>query len=232
MYIHLGRQFIVTSLDIPNRRAEVEESDVNYFTDAVVKTDIKVLTEDENVASAPEGTEIILGDLLVRTQVAKFKKLRFHTQENIGFGEIALDAEEHETRGMMLLLEKLPDGSGYGDLDEAAQAEVLSGIGTLIRSVAPFFLLCDRRDIGIAPRVRDPHFGCPALYIFDSAPGGSGLSEALATRLGEVFAAGSERTKSCSCESGCPSCIGVDATGAVIKQSAVSLMQFLSGSRH
>jgi DEAD/DEAH box helicase domain-containing protein len=229
VYIHLGRQYIVTSLDIPNRRAEVEETDVNYFTDAVVKMDIKVLTEDENVATAPEGTEIIIGDLLVRTQVAKFKKLRFHTQENIGFGEIALDAEEHETRGMMLLLEKLPDGSGYGDLDEAAQAEVLSGIGTLIRSVAPFFLLCDRRDIGIAPRVRDPHFGCPALYIFDSAPGGSGLSEALASRLGEVFAAGSERTKACSCESGCPSCIGVDSTGAVIKQASISLMQFLSG---
>ena len=95
IYIHLGRQYVVTALDIPNRRAEVEESEVNYFTDAVVKTDIKVLSEDETIETAPEGTEIILGDLLVRTQVVKFKKLRFHTQENIGFGEIALDAEEH-----------------------------------------------------------------------------------------------------------------------------------------
>jgi DEAD/DEAH box helicase domain-containing protein len=232
VYIHLGRQYMVTSLDIPNRRAEVEESEVNYFTDSIVKTDIKVLTEDERVASAPAGTEVIVGDLLVRTQVTKFKKLRFHTQENIGFGEIALDAEEHETRGMMLLLGQTPEALAgtpfFDNLDEASQAEVLSGIATLIRSVAPFFLLCDRRDIGVEPRVRDPHFGCPALYVYDSAPGGSGLAEAIATRLPEIFAAGADRTKSCSCDSGCPSCIGVDSTGPEIKAAAVSLMGTLS----
>ncbi len=234
VYIHLGRQYVVTVLDIPNRRAEVEEAEVNYFTDAVVKTDITVLSEDETVEGAPAGTSVIIGDLLVRSQVAKFKKLRFHTHENIGFGEIALDAEERETRGMMLLLDGISGGEGWdlpGDftaLDEAAQGEVLSGIGQLVKSVAPFFLLCDRRDIGVAPRVRDPHFGCPALYVYDSAPGGSGLSEALAGRIGEIFLAASERTAACTCESGCPSCIGVSATGNEIKSVSVSLMQLLS----
>ena len=233
VYIHLGRQYIVTALDIPNRRAEVEETSVNYFTDAVVKTDIKVLSEDENVRNAPTGTSVVIGDLLVRTQVAKFKKLRFHTHENIGFGEIALDAEETETRGMMLLLDGIDgDGvEGYGgfdDLDESARAEVLSGIGTVVKSVAPFFLLCDRRDIGIAPRVRDPHFGCPALYVYDSAPGGSGLSESLASRISEVFAIASERVRSCACDGGCPSCIGVNATGVDIKRVASSMLGALS----
>ncbi len=233
VYIHLGRQYIVTALDIPNRRAEVEETEVNYFTDAVVKTDIKVLTEDEEVKNAPRGTSVIIGDLLVRTQVAKFKKLRFHTHENIGFGEIALDAEETETRGMMLLLDGI-DGAGiegYGGfekLDESSRAEVLSGIGTIVKSVAPFFLLCDRRDIGIAPRVRDPHFGCPALYVYDSAPGGSGLSESLAVRISEVFAISSERVRSCECDGGCPSCIGVNATGPDVKKVAVSVLDALA----
>ena len=234
IYIHLGRQYVVTSLDIPNRRAEVEESEVNYFTDAVVKTDITVLSEDETVPGAPEGTSIIVGDLLVRSQVTKFKKIRFHTQENLGFGEIALDAEERETRGMMLLLDGISGGEGWSlpeeftALDEAAQGEVLSGIGQLIKSVAPFFLLCDRRDIGVAPRVRDPHFGCPALYVYDSAPGGSGLSEALAVRVAEIFQAASERTAQCTCDAGCPSCIGVSATGAEIKAVASRIMALLS----
>lgn len=230
IYIHLGRQFVVTALDIPNRRAEVEESEVNYFTDAVVKTDIKILSEDETVQTSTDGISVVLCDLLVRTQVTKFKKLRFHTHENIGFGEISLDAEEHETRGMVLRLGN-PDliGGEFGELDEASQAEVLAGIGSLIRSVAPFFLLCDRRDIGVSPRVKDPHFGIPALYVYDTAPGGSGLSEALALTFQAVLAAASERTLACACESGCPSCIGVDATGSGIKGAAVSMMQFLSG---
>jgi len=245
IYIHLGRQYVVTSLDIPNRRALVEESEVNYFTDAVVKTDIKVLSEDETIEYPEEGISVAIGDLLVRTQVAKFKKLRFHTHENIGFGEIALDAEERETRGMVLLLGRAHPGEstdaaeishaaplalpgGFGDLDEASQGEVLSGIGSLVRSVAPFFLLCDRRDIGVAARVRDPHFGCPALYVYDTAPGGSGLSEALALKFRDVLAAAADRTFACECEAGCPSCIGVDATGSGIKAAAAELMRALS----
>ncbi|TAH55670.1 MAG: DUF1998 domain-containing protein, partial [Treponema sp.] len=120
--------------------------------------------------------------------------------------------------------------AAYDELDEAGQAEVLSGIGTILKSVAPFFLLCDRRDIGIATRVRDPHFGRPALYIYDSAPGGSGLSEALAGTLSSVFAASSEQTARCDCETGCPSCIGVDSTGAEIKRAAVDLLVHLAGS--
>ena len=130
---------------------------------------------------------------------------------------------------MMLLLVKQP---GLEELDEALQAEILAGIGTLIRSVAPLFLLCDRRDIGIAPRVRDPHFGCPALYVYDSAPGGSGLSEALAQKLNIVLCAGSERVRECTCEMGCPSCIGVSSTESGIKAETAALMNILSQKRN
>ncbi len=234
IYIHLGRQYVVKSLDIPNRRAEVEETESNYFTDAVVKTDIKVLSEDLREEGIAPGTSLVVGDLLVRSQVSKFKKLRFHTHENLGFGEIALDAEERETRGLILLLDGMTD-SGAEDpttllngMDEAAQAETLGGIASIVRSVAPFFLLCDRRDIGVAPRVRDPHFGCPSLYVYDTAPGGTGLSEALAERISSVFSAAADRTKACGCDSGCPSCIGVSATGTVIKDTAWRIMSALS----
>lgn len=234
IYIHLGKQYVVKTLDIPNRRAEVEETESNYFTDAVVKTDIQVLSEDERHEGIAPGTSLVVGDLLVRTQVSKFKKLRFHTHENLGFGEIALDAEERETRGLILLLDGIRrEGEENAaelleELDEAAQAETLGGIASIVRSVAPFFLLCDRRDIGVAPRVRDLHFGCPALYVYDSAPGGTGLSEALAGRITEVFAAAAGRVNSCECESGCPSCIGVSATGKIVKDTAGLIMKALS----
>ena len=223
IYIHLGKQFVVTALDIPNRRAEVAETDVNYFTDAVVKTDLKVLTEDERLPFMPNGADMVLGDLLVRTQVSKFKKLRFHTHENIGFGEISLDAEEMETRSLMLLLPELPD-----ELDETALGEVLTGLASIVRSVIPFFLLSDRQDIGLVPMVSDTQFGCAALDVYDRAPGGSGLSEALSVKLRDVFAAAAERVRECPCETGCPSCIGVDATLAETKERAMTLLEVLS----
>jgi DEAD/DEAH box helicase domain-containing protein len=74
------------------------------------------------------------------------------------------------------------------------------------------FLLCDPRDLGLAERVRDPHFGVPALYIYDKYPGGTGLAEALAHRVEELFRSIHRALASCPCQSGCPSCVGPGGT--------------------
>jgi DEAD/DEAH box helicase domain-containing protein len=229
VYIHRGRQYLVESLDIANRKCLVREADVNYFTDGLVKTDIKVLTEDElysytggvsgGNSDGVENSETVargsLGDVLVRSQVAKFKKIRFHTHENIGYGNIDLPEEEMQTRSLAFLFG--PDTAGgrvLADLDEEDAGSVLSGAGTLIKNIAPMFLLCDPRDLGVAERVRDPHFGIPALYVYDRYPGGAGLSEALIRRAGELFGAIYRAAASCPCKTGCPSCVGAGGNKA------------------
>ncbi|WP_010261336.1 DEAD/DEAH box helicase [Treponema primitia] len=207
VYMHRGRQYLVESLDIANRKCLVREAEVNYFTDGLVKTDIKVLTEDETLDFG--SCAGILGDVLVRSQVAKFKKIRFHTHENVGYGDIELPEEEMQTRSLVLLFGKTTGGgavlSGFG---EDAIGSILSGTGTLIKHIAPVFLLCDPRDIGVAERVRDPHFALPALYIYDKYPGGTGLAESLARRTGELFRSVYRVLTECPCKDGCPSCVG------------------------
>jgi DEAD/DEAH box helicase domain-containing protein len=234
VYLHRGRQYLVEALDIQNRKCLVREAEVNYFTDGLVKTDIKVLSQDEYFVYASAGGAYpasglprdagdlksavfegvpaawgILADVLVRSQAAKFKKIRFHTHENIGSGDIDLPEEEIQTRSLILLFD--PETSGGKTLskfDEAEAGSVLSGAGTLIKRIAPVYLLCDPRDLGIAERVRDPHFGTPALYIYDKYPGGTGLAEALARRTGDIFAAAHRAALHCPCKQGCPSCVG------------------------
>jgi DEAD/DEAH box helicase domain-containing protein len=150
-----------------------------------------------------------LGDVLVRSQVAKFKKIRFHTHENIGYGDITLPEEEMQTRALALLFGPVTRGGAVlAGLDEEDAGSVLSGAGTLIKLIAPVFLLCDSRDIGVAERVRDPHFGIPALYIYDKYPGGTGLAEALARRTEELFRSIRRAVEACPCRGGCPSCVG------------------------
>jgi DEAD/DEAH box helicase domain-containing protein len=203
VYMHRGRQYLVESLDVENRKCLVREADVKYFTDGLVKVDIKVLTEDERIG---EG---VVGDILVRSQVAKFKKIKFHTHENIGYGDIDLPEEEMQTRSLALLFgPETPGGEVLKDLGEEEAGSVLSGAGTLIKRIAPIFLLCDPRDLGMAERVRDPHFGVPALYIYDKYPGGTGLSEALARKTEELFHAVCHAVEKCPCKEGCPSCVG------------------------
>ncbi|MDR0582948.1 MAG: DEAD/DEAH box helicase [Treponema sp.] len=216
VYIHRGRQYMVEALDIENRKCLVREADVNYFTDGLVKTDIKVLSEDERFACGGEpggegeaAAEGVLGDVLVRSQVTKFKKIRFHTHENIGYGDVVLPEEETQTRALALLFDpERAGGKALAALDEQAAGAALSGAGTLIRNIAPVFLLCDPRDLGLAERVRDPHFGIPALYVYDKYPGGTGLAESLAPRAGLLFASIRDAIARCPCKSGCPSCVG------------------------
>ncbi|MDR3130180.1 MAG: DEAD/DEAH box helicase [Treponema sp.] len=203
VYLHRGRQYLVESLDIENRKCLVREAEVNYFTDGLVKTDIKVLSEDERIGNG------VVGDILVRSQAVRFKKIRFHTHENIGYGDISLPEEEMETRFLALLFRaETPEGAVLKDRGETEAGSILSGAGTLIKRIAPIFLLCDPRDLGVAERVRDPHFGIPALYIYDKYPGGTGLSEALARRTEDLFRSAYGAAAACPCQGGCPSCVG------------------------
>ena len=214
VYIHRGRQYLVEKLDIENRKCLAREAEVNYFTDGLVKTDIKVLSEDAFFAynDVAEGSAVargVLGDILVRSQVAKFKKIRFHTHENIGYGDISLPEEETQTRSLILLFDSESRGGKLlSGMDEASAALVLSGVGSLIKLIAPVYLLCDPRDLGLAERARDPHFGVSALYIYDKYPGGTGLAESLAEKAAELFKSAYIAVERCPCEDGCPSCVG------------------------
>lgn len=229
IYIHRGNQYVVTHLDLDNRRAYVEATSVNYFTDALVKRDIKVLEEDRSLTDG--GCRQVIGDILVRTQVAKFKKLKFHTHENVGYGDIFLPEEEMHTRSLALVFSpESPAGQSFEALPPGSGAPVLGRLGTLIKNVAPVFLLCDPGDIGVAERLKDPHFGDSALYVFDRYPGGSGLSEALVTRLPEVLSAAADLVRRCPCREGCPSCVGPrDSKEEIGENPKKLLLGFLDG---
>ncbi len=213
VYIHQGVQYISKKLDVENRCCHVEESNLNYYTDSVVKTDIKLLSEDAGGVSC--GVSYILGDVLVRSQTAKFKKIKFGSHENIGYGEIFLPEEEMHTRSAVLYLKPgTPAGEAFEGCPVQIREKVLASAGTLIKNTAPVFLLCSIHDIGIVERLKDFHAEYPAFYLYDSAPGGSGLSEGFIAVLEEILRAAFDSVSSCPCERGCPSCIGADYSGA------------------
>lgn len=214
IYIHRGTQFVVTHLDIDNRRCYVEQTDVNYFTESLVKVDVKVLTEDD--VRVQHGARIVAGDVLVRSVAAKFKKIRFQTHENIGYGEIDLPEEQMHTRSTMVVLDPGSAArSAFDSLDTAARPVAIARVARLLRDVAPVYLMSVRQDLGVHASVRDPHFLEPAIFLYDRYPGGSGLSDAFSRVMTEILAAARERIATCGCESGCPSCVGpLDANEA------------------
>lgn len=207
IYLHLGNQYVVKQLDLENLKCLVEETKVNFYTDSITKTDIKVLHKDRE---AEKGTvNCAIGDILVRTQVTKFKKLKFKTHENLGYGDINLPPEEMHTRSIVILFkESSRAGKKFITLSEDEQGKIMQRLGYVIKNVAPVFLLCDPRDIGVAERVKDPFFASPCLYIYDNYAGGTGLSEGFLENTDTIIAAAHDLVFNCRCTHGCPSCIG------------------------
>ncbi len=86
VYILEGRTFFVEKYDHQERRAHVREADVDYYTDAITYTKVKILDrfEEEAVRSARRTH----GEVHVTSQVVGFKKIKFHTNENVGSGDL------------------------------------------------------------------------------------------------------------------------------------------------
>ena len=206
IYLHGGEQYRVERLDLEEQTCTVARVAADYFTESVVRTDIRLLHRDDDTCSA---RGLVLGDILVRTQPTGFRKIRYHTHERLGRGDIHLPADEMHTRTVAVVLgADTAAGRRFASLADWQRRTVMSRLGHLLRNVAPVFLLCDVRDLGVAERARDPDLGAPALYLYDAYPGGSGLAEGFRDDAERILRGCRDLVAGCACERGCPSCIG------------------------
>lgn len=200
IYLHAGRTYQVEKLDYAERKAFVRAVDADYYTEAEMAGRLEVLRVDEEVHRAE--ADAALGDVEVSFLPTIFKKITFEGHDNIGWGPIHLPEEHMPTvAAWWTLRDALP-----GPASRTASA--LAGTAYVLSAVASLFLMCDPRDIGVSPEVRDPRTGLPTLYLYDMVPGGVGLAEAAFRRAHELFAAALERVRACPCDVGCPSCVG------------------------
>jgi len=157
IYIHGGQQHHVEHLDFKERKAYVKRVDVDYYTDAVRYTQVRVLeiAATEQCAGNKESAHCHShGDVLVRSQVVGFKKIKFFTNENIGDDKLELPENEMHTTSYWItlerpLLESLP-------FSVSERQSGMFGLLHALESVATLLLMCDSRDLGTAIGERPP----------------------------------------------------------------------------
>ncbi|HXJ05569.1 MAG TPA: DEAD/DEAH box helicase [Candidatus Acidoferrum sp.] len=155
IYIHGGQQNHVEHLDFKERKAYVKQVDVDYYTDAVRYTQVRVLEATETVAApAAYGNSHSHGDVLVRSQVVGFKKIKFFTNENIGDGKLELPENEMHTTSYWITLERpLLESLPYSVSERQSG---MFGVLHALASIATLLLMCDGRDLGTAIGERPP----------------------------------------------------------------------------
>ena len=220
IYIHQGVQHHVDRLDWEERKAYVSRTDVDYYTDADLGVTLKVLEVFDEADGAPAGLRQ-RGEVMVAWKVTMFKKLKYHTHENVGWGSISLpETEMHTTATWIVPPAELVNRYDRDTLDGA-----LIGLARVARTTASLLLMCDPRDLGVLAQVQAPFTGRPTLYLYDAVPGGVGLTERLFTLTDEHLRAARDAVTSCGCTDGCPACVGpAIEVGARGKATVVELL--------
>ena len=95
------------------------------------------------------------GDVLVRSQVIGFKKIKFFTNENIGAGNLELPENEMHTTSYWITLERPLLESLPFTISERQSG--MFGLLHALASVATLLLMCDRRDLGTAIGEKPPY---------------------------------------------------------------------------
>ncbi|MFW5926277.1 MAG: Zn-binding domain-containing protein, partial [Myxococcota bacterium] len=226
IYQHAGEQFQVERLDYENHKGFVRRVEPDYYTTAMTHTKVTVLEEEQNEGMASSG------EVSVVEKVVGYKKIKFHTHENVGYGDVHLPEVQMHTTAFWLtvpeaLVRSLP-------APRPAVLDGLRAIGHAMHTVAALGLMVDPRDLGKTLTDRkgsgfvpgggaDPGLGTetqrdaelfdPSLFFYDAIPGGIGLAPRLFDEREMLLRRTRALVEGCVCGEGCPACIG-PAVGA------------------
>ncbi len=232
IYMLQARPWQVEELDWQGRKAYVRETNADYYTEAIDYTRLKVLEifEEEQQRSAASAH----GEVHLVRRVAGYKKIRYYSHENIGYGNVNLpDQEMHTTAVWWSLRPEVLDqrfASRWQALDG------FLGAAHAMHFVAAMLCMSEPRDLGRAVGASDATWFAtvgvagrgetrssagedldpdaagtrfqPTVFLYDNYPGGIGLSAPLYDLRARVVAGAERMVSACSCAQGCPACIG------------------------
>ena len=254
IYLHQGQQYHVERLDFDERKAYVKRVDVDYYTDAIRYTQVRVLEiAEEERASARRRRARAHGDVLVRSQVVGFKKIKFFTNENVGDGQTRIAGKrnahhrflDHARTRCCRSLPFALSRPAERHVRPAARAGIDGDAAADVRPARPGHR--HRRtpaSPGRRNRIGEEHppaeplrhgakmkeFFEPNLYLYDAYPGGIGFSEPLYRVHDLLLRRTRELIAACPCEKGCPSCVGpAGEKSERAKEAALAILDHLCG---
>ncbi len=239
IYQHDGETFQVERFDYENHKAYVRKVEPDYYTDAMTYTQVAVLEESDTGPLVPmtpgagiNGWVSGWGEVSIVEKVVGYKKIKFFTHENAGYGDVRLpEMQMHTTAFWLTVPERVCAALPAG---RAAAIDALRGIGIALETVATLALMCDPRDLGATlgdtaleedPGESDVPAGIPrkmrggpkpgyspTLFLHEHTPSGIGLSERIYEQRDVLVARALRLIETCVCEAGCPACVGPSDT--------------------
>ena len=257
IYMVQARPWQVEKLDWEGRKAFVRRTEADYYTDAIDYTKLDVLERFAGEERA--GARAAHGEVHLVRRVAGYKKIRYYTHENVGYGPVNLPDQEMHTTSVWWSVDAHRLEAAFAS--RASALDGFLGAAYAMHSVAALLTMSEARDIGRSvgdrdagwfamperaggARARDsdgadvdvstlPREFQPTLYLYDNFPGGIGLSEPLFAMRTRVVVHARELVSACACPGGCPACVGPVIAGSESSRSpkalALDVLRLLGG---
>ncbi|MFH1143270.1 MAG: DEAD/DEAH box helicase [Candidatus Eisenbacteria bacterium] len=202
IYLHEGVSYFVDRLDIAERVAYVHPVTLDYYTQSISDSRIRVIEAEQEQPWREALTGF--GPLAVSEKVYMFKKIRYETRESLGFGPIDLPVQTLETEGCWITppAAALAEVARYGRVP----VEGLWGIANVLGDVVTLHAMCDVMDVGTCVDARGT--GMPSVFLYDRYPGGLGFAQKAFGMIESLLNAACDLISGCLCDGGCPSCVG------------------------
>src|SRR5882672_8727668 len=203
IYLHEGDTYFVRELDLKQKIAYVEPRQVDYYTQPVLDTHLKL---EETRESKKLGDETVgLGPAAVSWATVAMKKIQFRSLDAIGYHPLDLPRQKLDT--VALWIQPSEGTRNHVKIAGMNPREGMSGLRNLLITILPLHVMCDRPDIGGI--LDSANLGEPTIFIYDRYPGGLGYAERGYAIIGELLSASLRLVEDCPCELGCPSCVGL-----------------------
>ena len=206
------------------------------------------------------GARALRGEVHVVRRVAGYKKIRYYTHENVGYGPVNLPDHEMHTTAVWWQIDPAALQDAFPLRSQALEGFL--GAAYAMHYVALLLTMSDRLDLGRAIGDGEGRWFAalgkdgrgklrslageeiafdtirafqPTLFLYDNYPGGIGLSAPLFDLRCHVIERARELVAGCACKFGCPACVGPilasdDARGYSTKDAALLVLRLLGGS--
>jgi DEAD/DEAH box helicase domain-containing protein len=202
VYLHLGEQYLVESLDHAARVALVAPARVDWYTQA--KEETETVIEETLHVEERLGIELSFGRISVTGQVVGYARRAVQDGSTIDVVPLLMPETTFETEAIWFSpraedlegLERMP--TLLGTLHAAEHALI---------ALLPLQAMCDRWDIGGLSTNLHPQTGQPTIFVYDGHAGGVGIAERGFARFEDWVEDTMRLLERCPCRSGCPSCV-------------------------
>jgi len=252
IYMIQSQPYQVERLDWPGRKAFVTRTRADYYTDAIDYTRLKILDRFEGRASgegAAPGGVVAQGEVHLVRRYPGYKKIRYYSHDNIGYGNIDLPDQELHTTAVWWQAQPAALEALLPDRQQAIEGFL--GAAYALHHVAALRSMAELHDLGRAVgdgqgtwfavtgndgrgHLRGPDNALveetavarfePTLFLYDNYPGGVGLSAPLYDAAETLVRDARDLVAGCGCCGGCPACVGPvlpgDAERAITPRAA------------